>query len=836
MRYDAERDCIVLGVRELCRAACASGNLSSGDPFADDSGDAAVGTRLHQLLAGREGAGFRAEVPLEVTLADGNLTYLLRGRADGVQEPDAAGDPPTVVEYKTVTAAQLSQPPARAHTLQLRIYAYMLASLRGLPKIRARLTASLPDAAEVRSTEKEYRTDDLEFSLRLMLASVRMRAEIERSRVLDVLPRCRALRFPYPSLREGQRTLIGAVRTAVRNSKRLFAQAPTGIGKTVSVLYGAVRALDGGAGGAGREKNAVRRIFYLTAKASTRREAYAAAGKLFAAGAGLRTVILNAKEQTCPMAAHDGSVFLCDPDACPLARGYYDKRGSALRELLDGYHGYPAGTVAAVAEKYGLCPYELTLDLSEYCDIVICDYNYAFDPGVKLRRYFAEGARSASGEDCVFLVDEAHNLTERARDMYSAVLSAADVAAFLPWTENSPRMRDALGQLSSALGGARELCREEMTRDEEGREYGFYFSLSPLPDLDAAVAAAGEAAEVFFFTHRADREAAGAASAFLRKLRKWSEAASAYDEKFRTYVEVCADVVTVKLFCLDPSGRLGEALSAARSTVFFSATLTPSDYFADVLGGGKQSLSLSLPSPFPRENLGLYAVTSVSTRYDDRQKSAKKIAAVIAAAASGRPGNYIVYFPSYQYMEAVLEPFRKKYPKVEITVQSRGMTRAERDGFLAFFKEDTGKLRIGFCVLGGSFSEGVDLPGSRLIGTVVVGVGLPGLSAERNMIRDYYETHIERGYDYAYTYPGMNAVLQAAGRVIRRDDDKGIVVLVDDRYETPQYRALMPPHWSGIRFVRDILSLPAELKSFWSSGEAPGGSSRSRAGDGNAAR
>lgn len=819
MRYDAVRNCIVLGVRELCRAACASGNLSAGSlPGSPEEDDAAVGTKLHRVLAEAEGDAFRAEVPLECEIEDGGICYLLRGRADGVLEPASPNGLPTVVEFKTVSSAQLEQPPARAHTLQLRLYAYMLASLRGLPKIRARLTAALPDALDRRDNEKEYKTDDLEFSLRLMLSRVRLRAELERDRAREVLPRCEKLPFPHPSLREGQRELIGAVCSAVKQKKRLFAQAPTGIGKTVSVLYGAVRAMNTGIPGGGNRKNddpGFRRIFYLTAKASTRREAYAAAGRIFSAGAALRTVVLNAKEQTCPASPHDGGAFLCDPDTCPLAKGYYDKRDDALRELLESCHGYPASTVAAVAAKYGICPYELTLDLSEYCDIIICDYNYAFDPGVKLRRYFADGGQAAGSEGCVFLVDEAHNLTERARDMYSAVLTGEDLAAFAPFAEHSPRMREALGALSAALGEARELCREDMTRDEEGREYGCYFSLSPLPGLDAAVSETREAAEIFFFSHKTDPEAARAAAVFLRILRKWGEAAGAYDEKFRTYIEVNAGRVSVKLFCLDPSGRLGEALSAARAAVFFSATLTPSDYFSDVLGGGKGSLSLSLPSPFPRENLGLYAVTSVSTRYDDRQKSAKKLAAVIAATASGRPGNYIVYFPSYQYMEAVLEPFRAKYPKVEIAVQSRGMTRAERDSFLSFFREDTGKLRIGFCVLGGSFSEGVDLPGSRLIGTVIVGVGLPGLSAERNMIRDYYETHIERGYDYAYTYPGMNAILQAAGRVIRRNDDRGVVVLADDRYAAPQYRALMPPHWEGIRMIDSIADLPGELKRFW---------------------
>ena len=249
--------------------------------------------------------------------------------------------------------------------------------------------------------------------------------------------------------------------------------------------------------------------------------------------------------------------------------------------------------------------------------------------------------------------------------------------------------------------------------------------------------------------------------------------------------------------------------------MFFSATLTPADYFSDILGGGKDSRSVSLPSPFPRENLGLYALTSVSTRFEDRDKSYKKIVGAIAATVAARRGNYIVYFPSYKYMQSVSDIFTARYPNVPVSIQRSGMTRQEREEFLSFFEDDVGRLRVGFCVLGGSFSEGVDLPGGRLIGTLIVGVGLPGLSAERNIIRDYFENRAECGYDYSYTYPGMNSVLQAAGRVIRRPEDRGVVVLIDDRYADEKYRMLYPPHWEGMRFAADIPALQAELAGFW---------------------
>lgn len=811
MKYDTTRHCVLLGVRELCAYTCASGDLSAGTPPEwDFAGEGAAGGALHKLLTARAadeltgGESLQTEVSLELPVRDGGIDYLISGRADALLE---TGGIPTVIEIKTVTEPMLRQPPPAAYTSQLCIYAFMLCRLRDLARINTRLTCAVPDGGKIRRTERVYTADELEFSLRALLAVLRDRAAEEIRRVTVTVPAAASLTFPHPSLRAGQKQLIASVCSAVRRERRLFAQAPTGIGKTVSVLYGAVRAWgDGG----------FRRIFYLTAKASTRREAYAAAGRIYSAGAGLRTAVLSAKEHMCPRAeARDGDGFLCDPDSCPLAKGYFDRRDEAQKWLLDNYHGYPSGAFMQAGAKYSVCPYELSLDMSEYCDIVICDYNYAFDPAVKLRRYFADDVPRG---DCVFLIDEAHNLTERARDIYSATLTGDDVAALRRFTSGSPKTDEALERLAAALDAQKELCREDMLTDEDGNESGYYFSRNPVPGLDEAVDAAQAACEIFFFAHRTDRAAAVAAAAFMRLCRKWSEAAGAYSSCFRTYIEVVAGRVSVKLYCLDPSERLDEALDAARAAVFFSATLTPSDYFADVLGGGRDSRSLSLPSPFPRANLFISALTGISTRFEDRKKSVAGIVRAIAVTASAKAGNYIVYFPSYGYLDSVVPVFTAKYPRVSVSVQRRGMSRAERDEFLSFFRADEGRLRIGFCVLGGSFSEGVDLPGSRLIGVMVVGVGLPGLSAERNIIRDYYETKIERGYDYAYTYPGMNSVLQAAGRVIRRDDDRGVVVLIDDRYATPQYRGLMPPHWEGIHLCGDGEELAAGLHDFWASG------------------
>ncbi len=794
VRFDSELNMVVISVRELAERVSQGGSLGAG---VTDSPTAEEGRTLHKLLSESQGEGFKPEFPLSFDFESGRLIYRISGRADGVVE----GSIPIVSEFKTVTHSAFERASSRLGRAQVTIYAALYALSRNVKKVTARLVIATPDGEKIKNSDRTYTVDELMISLHALISKIAPLAYNEADSVKKTHPELARLKFPHPSLRDGQHDLISSVASAVKGGKRLFAQAPTGIGKTVSVLYGAARAMG---------TSDVRRIFYLTAKASTRREAYAAAGRLAGVGAGLRTVVLTAKEQICPRKT--GGDFVCDPEHCPLAKGYYDKRAAALESLISQYKGYPAGAISAAAAKHGVCPYELSLDLSEYCDVIICDYNYAFDPAVRLRRYFADDAYC--GGKNVFLIDEAHNLPERARDIFSAMLTREDIDQLRPAVQGDNLLCSALDALDKAMCRAGELCEENMT-EQNGVRCGYYFNLNPLPELDDAVARALERTELFYFTHRTDTPLACAASRFRGICKKWQNAADNFDERYRTYIEKIGDAVSLKLYCLDPSARLDEALSEAHSSVFFSATLTPADYFSDILGGGKDSRSISLPSPFPRENLGLIALTSVSTRFEDRDKSYKKIVGAIAATVAAKRGNYIVYFPSYKYMQSVADIFCERYPKVAVSIQRSGMTRQEKEEFLSFFEDDVGKLRVGFCVLGGSFSEGVDLPGSRLIGTVIVGVGLPGLSAERNIIRDYFENRAECGYDYAYTYPGMNSILQAAGRVIRRPEDGGVVVLVDDRYAGEKYRALYPPHWDGMKFAADIPELQAELAEFW---------------------
>ena len=591
----------------------------------------------------------------------------------------------------------------------------------------------------------------------------------------------------------------------LKAGKILFAEAPTGIGKTASTLYPAIRALGSGV---------CDRVFYLTAKAPPRHEAYRTAAKLFEAGARLRTLVLTAREELCQNAAAKadpaGLSYHCNSRDCPFARGFYDRCGKAIFSLFSEGNGYPRTTILEKAKAYGICPYEFQLELWQFCDIVICDYNYIFDPFAYLRRCFAgEG----DGRRNVFLVDEAHNLATRASEMYSASLALGDLRVCLETLEPGSAPFETLSALAGIMENCRELCRETLTKDDEGIERGYELNPSPKEEVFAAVAHAKEELERYLPRHMEEARTPILART-LKSLARFSEISDGYDKRFTTFLEVEGDDRRIRLICLDPSEKLSACLKKSVGAVFFSATLTPLDYFAAILGGGKRALTLSLPSPFPPENLCIAVYPGISTRYADREKSYSKLASVIAGAVSGKPGNYIVYFPSYAYLDEVKKRFSEKYPKVPLVVQAPGMGQAEKESFLSAFQED-GKLRVGFCVLGGSFSEGVDLPGGRLIGSIVVGTGLPGISNERNILMEYYERERERGFDYAYTYPGMNRVLQAAGRVIRTETDRGILVLVDDRYTDLKQKLLFPEHWQNIRVAENAKELAAIVSQFW---------------------
>lgn len=615
------------------------------------------------------------------------------------------------------------------------------------------------------------------------------------------------LNFPYKEIREGQDEMMRNVATAINKKCRMFAQAPTGIGKTISALYPAVRAFG---------KGQCDKIFYFTAKTETAREAYSAASRLYSAGARLRTIVLSSKDNMCCSArakinGHRDARY-CNECDCIYKKNYKERAEKAIKELLEKQNGFYASVVSSVALKYGVCPYELSLDVSEFCDIIICDYNYILDPFVRLKRYFCGERRFG---EYVFLFDEAHNLADRTRTIYSASISQSTVKEVYEAVRvGAVELSESFSEIIEIMRKAKALCKENRHTDSLGNKTGYYISRE-LPSFFSPVLNNFSVKLENWLKRNKNSEIYETVDGVYSEVRKFVGILDYYDDKFMTYIELFNTKLTLSLNCMDPSDILDDILSYGRSTVMFSATLTPLSYFCELLGGGKKSLCIDLPSPYEQENLCVVTVDGVSTRFDDREKSYKKIASCIAAAVSPKAGNYIVYFPSYDYLEKVYEVFSKKYPGVRTVVQHKGMNRTQHAEFIESFKDDENKMRIGFCVLGGSFSEGVDLPGNRLIGSIVVGVGLPGFSSYRNIMRDYFENRYENGFEYAYTYPGMNNVLQAAGRVIRHEKDKGIVVLIDDRYSTPTYRNLFPKHWSHMLCVHAASELAETVGNFW---------------------
>ncbi len=798
MQYNVEMSAVELSVFELCAMAHRGGSIDARHPSRSNA--PSISHEAKEKIQAGESAAYEKAVFLRNTTCHEGIYYTVTGVADGVLVEDHT----VLIEELDALHGRLNAPSAEAFS-RLCCYAYFLCAARELPVVRLRYR--MVDVARdiVYDTCREMTREALKEHYLVLLSRISFFARFEVKRKTEDLPSVTGIRFPYENPREGQTELAESVFRAIRRKKRLFAGAPTGIGKTMSTLYPAVKALGEGM---------VDRVFYLTAKASTRREAYAAAGKIFEAGAKIRTVVLYAKEQLCFLegGCKNGANSRCNPVDCPYASGYYDRVGGALAELLSRKNGFPRAIIEEVAQKHRICPHELSLDLSLYCEIIICDYNYVFDPAVYLRRYFdGDGERGKY----VFLVDEAHNLPDRARDMYSArLVSEPFIELFAQIDPSDEKLYRAFEEFLRSTDRISLLCTENRQKHEDGTESGYYMNRAPFLKFAEEVENCRRAMDSFLRQnagHTLEKPLADLSSS----LRRFSRIAEYYDDRFLTFAELLHGKLTLQLYCLDPSGVLDAAAARAKAAVFFSATLSPLDYFSDILGGGKNAMTLALPSPYDPENLSVTVVPGVSTRFEDREKSYKRVATYIAAAVSAKAGNYMVYFPSYEYLSRVHEKFSARYPGVECVVQRQGMSAREREDFLSAFPADVGHLRVGFCVLGGSFSEGVDLPGSRLIGTIIVGVGIPGLSNERNILRDYYENKCERGYDYAYTYPGMNRVLQAAGRVIRREDDTGIVVLIDSRYAEEPYLHLYPAHWQNITAAGDAKSLAHRITRFW---------------------
>jgi DNA excision repair protein ERCC-2 len=815
---------ISVQVRELVEFALRAGDLGAERDFVGRN-RALAGTRGHQQVQRSRPDGYQKEVRLFYDLPADDFILRIQGRIDGVV---TTGTEVLLEEIKTVQGrwAGVADP---LHWAQVKVYGFIYAHDHALDLIDLRLTYLNLDTGELTELLQRFALAELsrffQQTTAIYLEWVREQQQWRRQRDQSI----RVLDFPFRRYRPGQRDVAVATYRAITRRERLFLEAPTGIGKTISVLFPAVKALAEGK---------VETIFYLTARTTARAAAEKAISDLRQAGLRLRSLTLTAKDKIC---LREGQP--CDPQTCPLAQGYYDRSKAAMRGGL-AQEEITRPALEAFAREHQVCPFELSLDLSSWVDVVICDYNYVFDPKVYLRRHFSE-----DNHNYVFLVDEAHNLVDRGREMFSAELSRPEIDR-VKWAIKGavPRCAQALGNLSAAI---RKLCApagavEPAEARTPAAELNLFWPAPPggsAPDSTVRMngrSAAGEGrgewtsaelpSELLPLLENALQQAeawlARNESADFRsdllelyfRLHSFQRAAERYDERFRTILGPDAPM-RVRLFCLDPSSLLRQALGRGKAAALFSATFTPLEYYRDLLGGNPEDPLLRLPSPFPPENLAVLVQDGIRTHFKDRAGTMSQVADLIGAVVRERAGNYMIYLPSYQYLSALRESFQCLYPAVPIRVQRAGMTEGEREEFLrAFAAEPTG-TQVGFAVMGGVFGEGIDLTGDRLIGAIIVGVGLPQLCLDRDLIRDYFQEKVGRGFDYAYTFPGMNRVLQAVGRVIRSETDRGVVLLIDTRFGEARYRQMFPAWWQARR-VRNLAAVTESLRAFWESNGA----------------
>ncbi|MEF2966768.1 ATP-dependent DNA helicase [Paenibacillus sp. M1] len=758
-----------IAVRPLVEYVFRGGDLDGGFRTASALIE---GTRAHQQVQRQYGENDQKEVYVSAEIPCGDLLFAVDGRCDGL----LAGEDGMLMidEIKSTSGdlALITEETYPVHWAQAKCYAYMIAKDQGLPRMRVQLTYVQLPSGERKQFRQEADFAELESFIHEVVRRYAPYAQMLRDHRKARDESIAGLSFPFPAYRAGQRKLAGAVYKTIEEKVSLFAKAPTGIGKTISTTFPAIKAIGEGH---------LQHLFYLTAKTITRTAAEEAFAFMQNKGLHLHAVTITAKEKVCLQ-----DEVSCRKEDCPFADGHYDRINDAVLDMLSHETLIGREIIERYARKHRVCPFEFSLDLAYAADAVICDYNYIYDPKVSLKRMFAEQKGATA-----LLVDEAHNLVDRAREMYSASLNKAD---FLALQREYKGVNTGVYRAAKAVNGFFIDLRKETdgphridrAKPEALLALAEEFILEAEREL-ASPGASGDAGERGALL----LDAYFAAQGFVRT-------GKFYDERYVTYAEVSSRDVVIKMFCLDPSHLLREMGKGFRSRIFFSATLSPMSYYRDMLGATPEDYTVSLPSPFSREQLDV-RIHPLSTRYRDRERTKEALALLLRQTVLERRGNYLFFFPSYAYMNLVCERFADGLPAegIRMLVQRSAMSEGEREDFLAAFDAANEDTLVGFAVMGGIFSEGIDLVGDRLTGVAVVGVGLPQIGLERDIIRDYFHEQGKDGFDYAYVFPGMNKVLQAGGRLIRSENDRGVLLLVDDRYLHPHYAHLLPDEWNG---------------------------------------
>ena len=777
---------IRISVRNLVEFILREGDIDNRTGGGQDPENMQMGSRIHRKIQRQMGADYQAEVPLKTEIVCDGFTLKIEGRADGLIHTK---EQVMVDEIKGVLRElDRVQEPAGIHLAQAKCYASMVAEQEGVDEIGVQMTYCQMETEEVKRFQYSYQSNELKVwfdeVIRQYKKWAKFQIEWRKARNASI----KGIEFPFP-YRKGQRDLAVSVYRTILRKKKLFIQAPTGVGKTISTVFPAVKAV-------GEELG--EKIFYLTAKTITRTVAEQAFETLREQNLKFKVITLTAKEKIC--FCEETS---CNPDDCPYAKGHFDRVNDAVYELLMQEDVMSREVLEAQARKHKVCPFEMALDVSTWVDGVICDYNYVFDPDARLRRFFAEGG--AGGY--LFLIDEAHNLVERGRQMYSAELCKEDFLSVKKLVKGeAPRFAKRLEACNKILLAMKKECENYKVLDNISH-FGIQL-MNVLSETDR------------YLEECVDKEVRETVLDFYFQVRSFLNIYDGLDENYVIYTEYQENGrFVLKLFCVNPAANLQKCLDKGNSAVFFSATLLPIQYYKRLLSTEKDNYAVYIDSSFDTKKRLLMNGVDVSTRYTMRSREMyQRYATYIFRVVKAKMGNYLIFFPSYRFMEDVYQEFTQLLAsdeeEMELVIQQKHMDEEERENFLRAFEMGREKSLIGFGVLGGIFSEGINLTNEKLIGTLIIGTGLPQVCNEREILKNYFDQKGLYGFDYAYRYPGMNKVLQAAGRVIRTEDDRGVILLLDERFQREKGKEIFPKEWADCERCRlDIVE--EKIRLFW---------------------
>lgn len=779
-----EQPVIRISVRSLVEFIMRSGDIDNRIAGADKD-SMLLGGKIHRKIQRRMGSDYHAEIGLKFEVPCKGFLLMIEGRADGIIEtPEGI----VIDEIKGVLKdLNLLKEPVGVHLAQARCYAYIYASQKKLEEIGIQMTYCNMETEEIKRFQSVYSFQELDTWFWELIGKYEKWARYQIQWKGKRNQSIKEIEFPF-AYREGQKDLVVSVYRTILRKKKLFIQAPTGVGKTMATVFPAVKAIGEGLG---------EKLFYLTAKTITRTVAWQAFDTLKEQALRMKVIVLTAKEKICFCEETN-----CNPDACPYAKGHYDRVNDAVYELITTSDEMSREILEEQARKWQVCPHEMSLDIAEWVDAVICDYNYVFDPNAYLRRFFGEGNKG----EYLFLIDEAHNLVERGREMYSAQIYKEDILKIKKLVKDrDEKLARKLNDCNKQLLALKRECDGLQVLDSVSHIYLKLMAL--MTEMER------------YLEDCKEEEIRQEVLNLYFSVRTFLNIHDRLDENYLIYSELeDSGRFKLRLFCVNPANCLQEFLDKGNSTTFFSATLLPIHYYKKLLSTSKEDYAIYAESPFDPARRQLILGTDVSTKYTRRGEDMyRRYARYLIQVARTRIGNYIAFFPSYRFMEEVYEVFvdlLKEDQEIEYVMQSQYMSEEAREIFLENFEEDRKHSLMGFCVMGGIFSEGIDLAEDKLIGAIIIGTGLPQVCRERELLKNYFDAHGLRGFDYAYLYPGMNKVLQSAGRVIRTDEDRGVILLLDERFRDGRYQETFPREWKEYALC-NVENVEDYLETFW---------------------